>query len=204
MATEEKRNLLGIQKFKKREKLKQLTSYCAKFQKITLLEMVLKAFATSTCSTTQLKWMFRITQMPWTTTSHLPLITTPNWWNNKWMKNVSWKCKNKTLFTNRYRTSPTTISWMPPKGLAKAKSLVAPKTRTMGMGIWFITTWEHTWNNCGKVLVETSRSKRSCKCSKTIHEKPLIERCDDRMKVDLKESKVNSKFKLGWKSNKEP
>jgi hypothetical protein len=133
---------------------------------MVFLEIVLKAFATSIGSTTQLGWMFRLTQLPWTTVSHLPLIATSNWWNNKWMENVSWNCKNKVMFTNQYRTPPTTISWMPPKGLAKAKSLVASKIQTMGIGIWFITTWEHTWNNCGKALVESSRSKRSCKCLK--------------------------------------
>lgn len=155
MAIIENRNLLGIKKSNKKENMKQLASYYAKFQKMALLEMVLKAFATSTCSTTQLWWMFKIIQMPWTIASHLPLITMPNWWNNKWMKNASWNCKNKALFTNRYRTSPTTISWMHPKGLAEAKNLVAPKIWTMGIGIWFITTWECTWNNYGKLLVES-------------------------------------------------
>jgi hypothetical protein len=145
--------------------LKQLAFYCAKFQKMALLEMLLKACTTSACSTTQLGWMLRIIQIPWTTISHLLLIAMLKWWNNKWMKNVSWNCENKALFTNQYKTSPTTIKWVPSKGLAKAKSLVAPKTQTIGIGIWFITTWEHTWNNCGRALVESLRSKRSCKYS---------------------------------------
>jgi hypothetical protein len=54
MANKEKENLLGIKKSNKREKLKQLAFYCAKFQKMVFLEMVLKAFVTSTSSTTQL------------------------------------------------------------------------------------------------------------------------------------------------------
>jgi len=54
MAIIENRNLLGIKKSNKKENMKQLASYYAKFQKMALLEMVLKAFATSTCSTTQL------------------------------------------------------------------------------------------------------------------------------------------------------
>jgi hypothetical protein len=64
MAIKEKRNLLSIKKLNKREKLKQLPSYCAKFQNMTFLEMVLKAFVASTCSTTQLGWIFKIIQMP--------------------------------------------------------------------------------------------------------------------------------------------
>jgi hypothetical protein len=54
MVIKEKENLLGIKKSNKREKLKQLASYCAKFQKMVFLEIVLKAFATSIGSTTQL------------------------------------------------------------------------------------------------------------------------------------------------------
>ncbi len=88
MVAKEKRNLLGIKKSNKKKKLKQLASYCAKFQKMVFLEMVLKVFATSTCSTTQLGWMFRKIQMLWTTTSHLLLNATLNWWSNKWTKKM--------------------------------------------------------------------------------------------------------------------
>jgi hypothetical protein len=43
----------------------------------------------------------------------------------------------------------------------------------------------------------------SCKCSKTILEGPLVERCRNQMKVNLKEFKENSKSKLSWKITEE-
>jgi hypothetical protein len=78
---------------------------------------------------------------------------------------------------------------MLPKGLAKAKSLARPRVGTMDLGIWFATTLEFIWNSCKNSLVESLRSKRSRKCSKTIREKPLIQRCSNQMKVDLKKYK---------------
>jgi hypothetical protein len=55
-----------------------------------------------------------------------------------------------------------------------------------------------------KPLVESSRSKMIHKCSKSIFEKPLAKRCDDLMKVDLKEFKKSSKSKLVKNPSRNP
>jgi hypothetical protein len=73
MVAKEKGNVLGIKGPNKGEKLKQLTSCDEKFLKDGFLNIVLKAFTTSTCSTTQLKWMLKIVQTLYTTTLHTPL-----------------------------------------------------------------------------------------------------------------------------------
>jgi hypothetical protein len=118
------------------------------------------------------------------------------WWQVSEKK--SWNCRHKALFTNRYRTSPATINRMLLKGLAKAKSLAMSRILVMDLEIWPISTREYIWKSCEKPLVESLRSKRSRKCSKTIFKRPLVEWCDDWMKTDLKKSKENSKFGTSW------
>jgi hypothetical protein len=134
------------------------------FSKITFLEMVLKAFTTSTYRTTQSRWMFKTIWMPWTITLH-PLIVMSNAWSDKQIGNILWNSKHKGLFINQYKTFLITISQMLPKGLTKAKSLPMPKTRTINLGIWPITMWEHIWKSCEKLLTE-SKSKSSWKSNK--------------------------------------
>ncbi len=53
---------------------------------------------------------------------------------------------------------------------------------------------EKLWEAIGWIL----RSKRSCKCSKTIFKGSLVEWCNNWMKTDLKKSKENSKFGMSW------
>jgi hypothetical protein len=48
---------------------------------------------------------------------------------------MSQNYKYNVLLTNQYKTSPTIIGQMLPKGLAKAKSLATPKVGTMDLGI---------------------------------------------------------------------
>jgi len=45
-------------------------------------------------------------------------------------------------------------------------------------------------------MVTSSKSKRFQKCSKTISEKTPVEKCDNKMKSNLKESKENFESKL--------
>jgi hypothetical protein len=90
MVAKEKGDLFGIKGSNKKGKLQQSTFVAWSFWKITLIEMELKACVTSTCNTTQLRWMYKKIQMPWTTALHPPLTTTPNWWTcnttqSKWM-----------------------------------------------------------------------------------------------------------------------
>lgn len=148
--------------------------------------------------------MFRVVQMSWTA-SHSS-IATPNWWPNwcgdKWVKK-SWNCRHKALFTNWYRISPAIINRMFLKGLAEAKSLAMSKTSAMDFEIWPISTREYTWKSCGKLLVESWKSKKSHKCSKTISKGPPVEWCNDWMKIELKKSKENSKSESSWKYSKE-
>jgi hypothetical protein len=150
--------------------------------------------------------MFKIVQTSWTMASHCPhchieLTAELMWWQVSEKK--SWNCRHKALFTNQYRTSPTVINRMLLKGLVKAKNLATSRTCVMDLEIWPISIGGYTWKSCGKLLVESLRSKRSHKCSKTIFKGSPVEWCDNRMKTDLKKSKENSKFESSWKHSKE-
>jgi hypothetical protein len=71
----------------------------------------------------------------------------------------------------------------------------------MDLKIRLATTWGFIWKRCVKLLVESSRSKRSQKCSKTIPKRPIAKRWDYQMKVDFKKSKENFRFEFGLKNS---
>jgi hypothetical protein len=95
----------------------------------------MKAFAMFTYNITQSKWTFEIAKIPCTIFSQNPLTITPKSCGDKWINNALWNSRQKVMFNNIYRTSPTIIDQMPLEGLVKTNNFVRPKGLIILLGI---------------------------------------------------------------------
>jgi hypothetical protein len=120
-----------------------------------------------------------------------------------WEEYMSWNCRHKSLLTSRRNTSPYTIGQMPLEGLAKAKSLVAPKMWAMDYEMWPMATWELNWWCWMKPVTKSLRLKQFWKCSKIMLNELHVNIWDMPKQVDLKECIESSTSMFNWKSIKE-
>ncbi len=125
MMIKKERNLKAIKRANKGENLRQFAFCYSK-----LLENGLVWNHVKSIYNVYLGWASKVAWIPWTTTSQPPLNAHLNWYGYKWKANVSKNYKHKVLFINQYNVFFTIIKQMPPKGLVKAKSQLAPKART--------------------------------------------------------------------------
>ncbi len=79
----------------------------------------------------QSRWTSKVAKIPCTIVSQHPLITTPKSCGDKWIDNALWNSRQKVMFNNENKTSPTIIDQMPLEGLVKTNNFATPKSLTI-------------------------------------------------------------------------
>jgi hypothetical protein len=161
---------------------------------MTSFDTELKAFAISNWRTTQSKWRFKVHLIPWITTSHPPLVAAPNWCGEKYIAKTSWNWRHKARLVGQYNISPMTMGQTPLEGLVMAKRQVIPRICAIWRGMWPCEICEQSWNKCENPLVESFGWNQFWRCSKTILERPLTNKCDMYWNANLKKSNKSSRF----------
>ncbi len=113
-------------------------------------------------------------------------------------------CKNftklkayKAQLVNWYNVSPIAMGQTPPKGLVMVKRQATPKTCAIWGGMQPCAIWKQSWNNLMNPLAKSSGWKQSRRCSKTILERPPIDKCNMSWNVNLKELEESLKSLFG-------
>jgi len=129
--------------------------------------------------------------MPWI--SHPPLVIISNWCGEKCVTKILQNWKHKVHFVNQYNVSFIAMGWTPLEGLVMAKRRVAVRICAIQCGMWPCVIWEQSWNLSRNPLTERTGWKEFWRCSKTILEKPLVDKFNMHWNVSLKESNETSR-----------
>jgi hypothetical protein len=125
------------------------------FWNLTPFNTKLKASTMSNRKTTQSRWSSKMHLIPWIITSHLLLVTIPNWCEEKCVTKASRKLRHKAWLVSQYNVSPTIMGRTPPKGLVMAKNWTTPRICAIWHGMWPCVIWEQSWNNCENTFTES-------------------------------------------------
>jgi hypothetical protein len=97
-------------------------------------------------------------------------------WGEMCCKGIKQKWKHKMWLMSRYNDSPTTMGWIPLKSLVMVKRQVILRTCAIRSGKWLCAIWKQSWNNWWNPFIVSFYWKLFERCSKTILERPLVDK----------------------------